>query len=239
MALTWHEGMLTRVEQVTNNTRLFFFKTTDLQEIHFKPGQFITMDLPIADKPSRRWRSFSIASAPNGTNELELVIVLLEGGKGSTYLFNETKIGDKISFHGPKGIFTLPEEIDRDLFLICTGTGIAPYRSMLHYLRNHNIPIKHHIYLIFGTRTQKDLLYYEEMKQLEREIDRFHYIPTLSRENWEGATGYVHPIYERLAKDKRPAHFYICGWKDMIKEARQRIKDMGYDRKSIHQELYG
>ncbi|HEY6083256.1 MAG TPA: oxidoreductase, partial [Chitinophagaceae bacterium] len=71
------------------------------------------------------------------------------------------------------------------------------------------------------------------------ELENFHYIPTLSREQWEGRKGYVHPIYEELIADKQPAHFYLCGWKDMIQEAKQRITSLGYDRKLIHQELYG
>ena len=36
-----------------------------------------------------------------------------------------------------------------------------------------------------------------------------------------------------------PANFYLCGWKAMIDEAKQRIQGLGYDRKAIHQELYG
>jgi ferredoxin-NADP reductase len=49
----------------------------------------------------------------------------------------------------------------------------------------------------------------------------------------------VHDIYEEFAKDRQPAYFMLCGWKNMIDEAKKRIVEMGYDRKSIHQELYG
>jgi CDP-4-dehydro-6-deoxyglucose reductase len=75
------------------------------------------------------------------------------------------------------------------------------------------------------------------MKSLQ--LEKFHYIPTLSREEWDGRTGYVHPIYEELCASKQPALFLLCGWKVMIDEAKQRILAMGYDKKSIHQELYG
>ncbi len=239
MALSWHKGVFSHISQITPNTRLFFIKFEEIPTFDFEPGQFVTLDLPIHERPSRRWRSYSIASAPNGSNEIELVIVFLEGGAGSNYLFNEIKVGREVAVRGPQGIFTLPENMDRDLFFICTGTGIAPFRSMLHYIRDHNITLSHHIYLIFGTRRQEDLLYPEDMRQLEKDLKNFHYIPTLSRETWAGETGYVHPIYERLAADRRPVDFYLCGWKEMIKEARQRIKAMGYDRKAIHQELFG
>jgi phenol/toluene 2-monooxygenase (NADH) P5/A5 len=234
----WQTGIFTRITQETPNTRRFWISIPGTENFDFKPGQFVTLDLPIHEKKNKRWRSYSIASAPNGTNEIELVIVLLEGGAGTTYLFNEIREGSTVALRGPLGLFTLPETIDQDLFFICTGTGIAPFRAMSHYIRAHNIPHKN-IYLIFGTRTKQDLLYYGEMKQLEKDLPGFHYIPTLSREKWEGRTGYVHSVYEELTTDKRPVHFYLCGWKVMIDEARQRIANMGYDRKAIHLELYG
>jgi CDP-4-dehydro-6-deoxyglucose reductase len=61
----------------------------------------------------------------------------------------------------------------------------------------------------------------------------------LSREEWEGRTGYVHPIYEELCAGRQEANFFLCGWKAMIDETKKRIMEMGYDKKAIHQELYG
>jgi CDP-4-dehydro-6-deoxyglucose reductase len=61
----------------------------------------------------------------------------------------------------------------------------------------------------------------------------------LSREEWEGDSGYVHDIYERLCNSKSPAYFFLCGWKAMIDEAKLKILEMGYDKKDIHIELYG
>ena len=83
------------------------------------------------------------------------------------------------------------------------------------------------------------MLYYAELDQLQNELPGFKYIPTLSREEWEGHKGYVHPIYEELCAGREPASFFLCGWKNMIDEAKKRILDLGYDKKLIHQELYG
>jgi NAD(P)H-flavin reductase len=108
----------------------------------------------------------------------------------------------------------------------------------VHYLHLHNIPRKN-VYLIFGCRTKNDLLYYNEMRALETTMSGFYYLPTLSREQWEGHSGYVHAVYESVCADKRPAGFYLCGWKGMIDEAKERIVAMGYDKKMIHLEIYG
>lgn len=233
----WRTGKVIRIENETPNTRRFWIQIPELEKFDFIPGQFITLDLPIHEKPNKRIRSYSIASWPDGTNVVELVIVLLEGGLGTNYLFNHIDVGSDLTLRGPQGVFTLDEEdLQKEIFMICTGTGIAPFRSMANYIKLHGVPHKD-IYLIFGTRKKSDLLYYDEMKNLR--LDNFHYLPTLSREEWEGRKGYVHAIYEELCANRQPALFLLCGWKVMIDEAKQRILAMGYDKKSIHQELYG
>jgi len=237
----WRIGKVVKIEQQTYNTRRFFIQIPELSTFNYKPGQFVTLDLPIHEKPNKRLRSYSIASWPNSSNIFELCIVLLDGGAGTTYLFNEIKEGSEITLRGPVGVFTLHEEnYEKNLFLICTGTGIAPFRSMANYIKEQSIVHKD-IYLLFGCRTKEDLLYFDELKALSDGMPNFHYIPTLSRENWEGAHGYVHDIYEKIcaANGNAPASFFLCGWKAMIDEAKQRIQALGYDRKSIHQELYG
>ncbi len=234
----WRKGIVTRIENEAHNTKRFWIQVPETEIFDFKAGQFVTLDLPIHEKPNKRWRSYSIASWPDGGNTFELVIVQMEGGAGSTHIFNEWKENSEVLFRGAQGVFVLPEPLDKDLFLICTGTGIAPFRSMLHYIDEHNIPHKN-IYLIFGTRKRETLLYYDEMTELAMKIPDFHYIPTLSREEWEGRTGYVHQVYEELLREKQPALFMLCGWKDMIDEARRRIVESGYDKKTIHLELYG
>lgn len=244
----WRTGTVIRIEDETYNTKRFFIKVNELESFDFRPGQFVTLDLPIHEHINKRWRSYSIASWPDGSNVFELLIVLLEVGAGTPYLFNEVKVGSNLTFRGAQGVFTLPEKIEKDLFFICTGTGIAPFRSMLNYMQLHNISHKN-LYLIFGCRTRKDLLYYEEMKALESRMENFTYLPVLSREEWDGHTGYVHSLYEEICKKNneaseglenlKPASFYLCGWKAMIDDARKKITELGYDKKSIHLELYG
>jgi ferredoxin-NADP reductase len=238
MLQPWRKGKVIRIENATPTTRRYWIEVPELTSFDFIPGQFVTLDLPIHEKPNKRLRSYSIASCPDGTNVFELVIVLDNRGAGTPYIFNEVQEGNDIKFRGPQGIFTLKEPLDKEIFMICTGTGIAPFRSMIHSIKNKQIPHKD-IYLIYGSRTRDYILYYDEMKALVNEIPGFHYIPTLSREQWEGRSGYVHTIYEELCTDKREAEFFLCGWKDMIDEARKRIQEMGYDKKLIHLELYG
>lgn len=233
----WQTATVIRIEQETHNTRRFWLELSE--PFDFKPGQFLTVDLPIHEKRNKRWRSYSIASAPSRSNQIELIIVRAEPSLGgSQFFFDAVKEGSTITVRGPQGVFVLPENLMHDLFLICTGTGIAPFRSMIHYIRSKNIPYQK-IYLIFGCRTQADLLYYDEMLDLASSMPGFYYHPTLSREHWNGLTGYVHPVYERLCANSSQPQFLLCGWRQMIDEAKARLMNLGFDKSRIHMELYG
>jgi ferredoxin-NADP reductase len=244
MLQPWRTGKVIKIEQQTSNTRRFFIQIPELAVFDFTPGQFVTLDLPIHEKPNKRWRSYSIASVPDGTNIFELCIVFLEGGLGTTYLFNEVKEGSEVTLRGPVGVFTLPAPIEKDLFLICTGTGIAPFRSMIKHIVANNITHQK-IHIIFGCRTKADVLYLNEMQALMQQDANFIFHVAYSREKVNAPNayeGYVHKVYELLCKNENdivPANFYLCGWRGMIDEASKRIQALGYDKKAIHVEIYG
>lgn len=238
MAWKWYDSKLVRTEDVNNTVRRFWVKTEE--KLDFLPGQFVTMDLPISDKRLKRWRSYSIASCV-AEDLLEFCIVQLEGGKGTEYLFNDVKIGDTIRFKGPSGTFVAPTNPDHDIVMICTGTGVAPFRPMLHDLLRVQKTTRN-IHLIFGTRYENGLLYRDEFEALEKEFSNFSYSPCLSQEvNWDGIKGYVHQVYQEKYNEARPdIKFYICGWSKMIDEAVLHLfSKLKYDRSQIIYELYG
>src|SRR5262245_24997158 len=80
MLQPWQTGRIIRIADETDATRRFWIQLTETDNFDFKPGQFVTLDLPIHEQRNKRWRSYSIASWPDGSNVIELVIVLLEGG---------------------------------------------------------------------------------------------------------------------------------------------------------------
>ena len=166
----------------------------------------------------------------------------LPGGKGTGYLFEEAGVGTELSSKEPGGVFTLPERgLDFDVVMICTGTGVAPFRSMLI----ERLPREQRrFHLIFGCRTAADLLYREEFAQLARAHDHFTYSVALSREAppaaLDATSGYVHPVYEAAHATVRPdVRFYLCGWSQMVDEAKARLLALGYAEAQIVAELYG
>ncbi len=238
MPVTWYDTPITKIEPMTPNVRRFWIKNPG---ITFEAGQFIPLDLPIGDKRLQRWRSYSIADAFTDGADIELCIVKSVDGAGTRYLFEEVKEGDTLHWKGPDGAFVLPGNMDQDLVFICTGTGIAPFRSMLQHLRKNNLPHRQ-IHLIFGTRTEADILYRAEMEALTRDMPGFRFDVALSRQpDWKGYHGYVHQIYLEQYRTVRPdITFMICGWSQMIDEAVAKLLvDMGYDRSQVKYELYG
>lgn len=216
----------------------------DREVLDYRPGQFLTLDLPISERRRERWRSYSIAAAPDGSNQAELCIVRLPKGKGTGFLFYDAEIGTEVLTKDPAGVFTLPEgPLTNDVVMVCTGTGVAPFRAMIQQrLRTEKV----NFHLIFGCRTRKDILYLAEFADLAERFDNFRYTVALSREEGkpvagaEFATGYVHPVYEQEYADlPENVKFYLCGWAVMVDEAKDRLLKMGFKPEQVVEELYG
>lgn len=240
MAYDFYQSRIVDIQDEAPNVKRFFIEVGEASTFDFKPGQFVMLDLPLSSKINTR--SYSIASAPNGSNVIELVIVLKEGGLGTNYLFSEKdiRIGSPLKVSKALGKFTIPESIDSHLCFICTGTGIAPFRSQLNYMLSRNLHNPNfQVHLIFGCRWESDILYRKEMEAFEAQCPCFYYHPVLSRQTeWQGRKGYVHGVYQELFHHKEPAHFYLCGWKEMIMQAKHNLMEMGYDKSVIKFELY-
>jgi len=205
------------------------------QSIVFLSGQFVILKFEGLQHQFDT-RSYSIADF-TFSNIIEICISLKLDGAATPILFSK-KIGDTLSSTSPQGRFILHEEsILKPHYFICTGTGVAPFRSMIKDLlifRNFKQPIQ----LYFGCRTQIDLLYHKEFLELENQYPNFNYNPILSREKWDGKMGYVHPYYLAELENKPDAIFYLCGWTTMLKETRENLKAIGYERKDIKVEFY-
>lgn len=223
--------------QETPAVRRFILCVDEVKHFDFLPGQFVTVYFPQLPNGQNE-RSYSIASAPDGGNTFELCIVLNPQG-AATPIFWQMQPGDSLEISEAKGSFVLPQSNGLDIAFICTGTGVAPFRSMLlNLLKTQKTTQK--LYLIFGNRFAADILYRKEFEQLALEYPNFKFIPVLSRDpEWQGEKGYVHPVYENIFADKRDARFLVCGWNAMCIEARHRLKALGYNRRQYLFEEYG
>ena len=238
-------ALLVDIIKETDKNWRFIFESPLYDDIKFPSGQLVQL-LAKPYAPSEGGdsikRNYSISSWADGTNKFELIITYLEGGKMSEYLFKEAKIGDEFVYKGPMGIFTLPDNLmDRDVYLVSTGSGISPFRSMINYIYENKVPFKS-IKLFFGTRTENDLLYRDELEKIQNELPNFEYIPSLSQESKQGfKEGHVHEHYLKLIDESSEKPWvYFCGWDRMISEGRFHLDERGFEMtKDIRVEIFG
>jgi ferredoxin-NADP reductase len=228
---------LTRTTPLSDFTKHLEFEIESASKFGFVPGQWLSLTQTKPDGEELT-RAYSIASPPDG-NRFALCLNRVQDGFMSNYLC-DLEVGKEISAQGPFGNFILRPPL-RDTIFIATGTGIAPYRSILHWLfADRSRHQDRQFWLLFGSRTEKDIYYHEEFLALAAEHRNLYYLPTLSRadRNWKGLRGYVQEHVAEIVNGRADMHAYICGLDKMVSANRALLKSLGWDRKSILYEKY-
>jgi len=195
----------------------------------FEAGQYVI--LKITKDTDFRMKSYSILNPPSQKGKLDLCAKLIAGGFASE-AFKVMKLGEKITFRGPLGHLTF-DEASNEHWFIANGTGVVPFYSMImEHVPQH--PRKK-FNLIFGVRSQQDLFLHQELEELADKNQNFKYIPTLSKDSWEGSMGRVQT---HLPKDMQNKTFYICGLKEMVLETQELLFSKGVLKERIRVERY-
>jgi ferredoxin/flavodoxin---NADP+ reductase len=199
-------------------------------------------------------RAYSIASESKADEYLEFYLTVVMSGELTPRLFN-LKIKDRV-YVGPKavGVFTLDKAPGKHILMIGTGTGLAPYMSMLRSQLECNGTRQ--FVIVHGARFSWDLGYRTELTGLARHCKNFQYIPVVTRPkedvDWQGRSGYLQnliasgTIEEQTGLPLTPDNFdiFLCGNPGMIEtvigwaEARGFVKDKGHDIGTLHTEEY-
>jgi len=227
------EARLIDSREIAPGVRHFRFEALGVERLDFVPGQFTSFTDVIEGKEITR--AYSLASAPSGTNRFELCLNRVEHGHLSPRLF-EMQPGDRMEMRQPLGLFVLRQP-PQDSIFIATGTGIAPFRSMLRAHLNASSPA---FTLLFGVRYQSHLLYRTEFEEMALRYPHFRFWPTLTRPEagWKGRQGRVQAHLAEAVGERRDLDFYLCGLKEMVNDVRAVLKGLGFDRKQIFYEKY-
>lgn len=200
---------------------------------------------PAPEDPGRLIRrAYSIASSPLARDHLELFVNLIPSGELTPRLF-ALQPGDRL-WLGPKltGMFTLRDvSRDKHLALVATGTGLAPYMSMLRTELERRD--RRRFAVLHGARHSWDLGYSAELHTMARLCPTFTYLPAVSRPAeelvpWGGATGHVQALWAGGALTRawgfRPTpedtHVFLCGNPTMIDDM---IALLGHERFRVHE----
>jgi ferredoxin-NADP reductase len=229
---------LVRSSPLSGYTKHLEFEVNGLPRFGFVAGQWLSVKTTTPDDEEMT-RAYSIASPPSENGRFAFCLNRVQDGFMSNHLCNLSE-GAEITFQGPFGSFILRPPM-RDTVFIATGTGIAPFRSMLHWLlADHERHLGHQLTLLFGVRYEQDIYYREEFERLAAEHSNFHFSPTLSRGGleWKGLRGYVQEHLPSIIGERTDMHAYICGLDKMVSANRELLKSLGWDRKQIVYEKY-
>lgn len=204
------------------------------QYIAFKPGQWVSLQLPVGEKPPLN-RPYSMADPSSPSGELTLVFDRVPGGLGSNYLY-QLKSGDEIPLSGPYGNFVLPKPLDRELLFVARYTGLVPIRCLLKQLvAAREIPS---VLLIAVAPSEEELLFHQELLTMAVQFPSFRYLPLVApggdAEAVERALAMLRPLVEGQPK----VIPMISGTKGFVRPVRASLMESGYDRKEVKTETF-
>ncbi len=226
MAIQLFKARTESIRNLTHDVREIRLALREPGEIAFKAGQFVSFEVTNPKTGRMVSRPYSILSPPSQRNRIDLLLNLVPGGPGSTYLFG-LKEGANTQFKGPAGNFYLRDDPTKDLLFVATGTGIVPIWSMLHDRLERGFAQS--ITLFWGLRSQKDLYYEDELRALAARHANFTSLTTLSRPEpgWAGATGRVTKLVEERVPSVSNLAVYLCGNSGMLKDVSDLINKKG------------
>jgi ferredoxin-NADP reductase len=219
MPLDSLDTTLVSIHSVTPRVKQFLLRADD-HTFDFEPGQHVSVEFE-DEEGRRRYRPYSPVSRP-GSDTVALAVKRYDGGACSTWIHEQT-IGATIPLTSPSGNLVLQAR-DRDVMFLATGTGLTPMLSMLSkYLEVG----QGHATLLFGERTQEDLMYRETLDRLSASHARLTVDYVLSGEQWSGPNGYVQEHISAYVRDATATDFYVCGVPEMVVETKAVLWDLG------------
>ncbi|GLS33517.1 Ferredoxin-NADP reductase [Mesorhizobium albiziae] len=238
--MNWQNAIITRIETQSLRVKSFFFRLPE--PFLFRPGQHVLLRLTAPDG-YRAQRSYSIASAPNAGEELELAIERFDDGEVSPFMHDIAQVDDEIEIGGPVGgHFNWTPEDGGPVLFIGGGSGVAPFMSMLRH--RAAIVSRVPVVLVFSARLREDLLFFDELSKLAASGDGFSLMVALTREagahpfragriDAEFIAGIVGAMRMRVRQ------VMICGSHPFVEAAAEGTITAGIDPAIIKTERYG
>lgn len=229
-----YTAKLSEKEVLNDKFMKYHFELIEPTKIEFLSGQYVSFI--VSEKGERR--SYSISSSPALNHSFEVTVDITPDGLGVTF-FKNLEFGEEVKVLGPLGKFVLQDEPKEDnLVFIATGSGVAPFKSMvLDLLQSKKDSRK--IILYWGLRHAEDMIWQDEFQELSQNFPQFHFHPVLSKaqQEWPLCRGHVtdcigiHDLPEK-------AGYYLCGAKQMIADVQEVLLKRGVSEEAIHFEKF-
>lgn len=244
MSTRYHKLKVTNIVKETPDTISVYLQQPAQSKIAYKPGQFLTLLIPVGGETVRR--SYSMSSCPHTDKELCVTVKRVANGKVSNYLNDNLKVGHELEVMEPMGSFALDlRPVQRHVILIGAGSGITPLMSIAKaVLRMESSSI---VSLLYGNRNQESIIFKNALEELQKQYtNRFRVLHILSQPNpgWTGLTGRLNralviKLINELPKlDVYRTDYYTCGPSGMMEEIEQALALLYVPKDKIHKESF-
>jgi len=236
-----YPGRLSRWEEIAEGLAIVGVQAPE-PPFPFQPGQYATLGL-MSPEGKLVQRPMSISSSAEDTSEYEFFIRLVHAGEFTPLLW-ERRLGDPINIKGAKGRFVLQDD-GRTCLLVASGTGLAPFMSMIDTLRDRGETRE--MVMLHGVSRDYDLAWREELETLVASGSfPLRYAGTVSRPkecpDWHGLTGRVESVLsgqlDTYGLTPENATIYLCGNPDMISSVEETALARGFPPEQVRKELY-
>ncbi|MCF0051394.1 ferredoxin--NADP reductase [Dyadobacter sp. LJ53] len=233
------------IEKETEEASTLHFWHPLNEVVAYRPGQFLTLLLPVDDKKIRR--SYSMSSSPYTDVSLAITIKRVPGGYASNLLLDSVKVGDTLEVMEPMGSF-FPKQSDdqtRQVVFIGAGSGITPLFSILKSILM--VEPESEVFLIYGSRNEASIIFKNKLDALQAKYgERLKVVHTLSQpsEIWEGEKGRLNKSHLLKMLEKLPtlnkseAEVFLCGPDDMMEEAHRALAILAVPENKIRKESF-
>lgn len=223
---------------LSDSVRWLRFATASGAPFQYLAGQYVELIVPTTGLAVKR--DYSLASAFNSARPdvIEVAVTRVAGGRASDSL-HMMPVGTELEGVGPRGGFTFRARPDVPVLFVAHGAGLAPLRAMLG--EASAAAPRPRTTLLFGGRTERDLLWAEELRALAAVPSAaFRFEPTLSRASaaWRGRSGRVQAHLEALLPADRAVHVYACGLRGMTDDVVRVARGLGVASDALFTEEY-
>ncbi len=206
---------------------------------NYLPGQFLTLTLPVGDKPIHR--SYTISSSPTQGYYCEITVKREDQGTGSRYLHDVLKEGDTLEVQAPSGKFIFTGQEADSVVLISGGVGITPMMSITRALTDMGWPGE--IHFLVACRDPEHFIFEDELKRLRQRHPNLHLHVAMSRID-KDINGYqkgrmTKELLQAWVPDIASQWIQLCGAPAMMEGTKQLLAELGVPAEQIHTEDFG
>jgi Na+-transporting NADH:ubiquinone oxidoreductase subunit F len=235
-----YQAKVAEIADLNYDTKRFRFELTEPAMMEFVAGQYVQIACPAYKKGVEEVsRAYSIASDPKDSHFIDLIVRRVPNGICTTWMFDYLKAGDAVELTGPYGEFRV-SETQTPMIFIAGGSGMAPFVSILHQMRNTASTRKAEYF--FGGNGIRDLYLHEQMAEFEKGLSAFKYVPVVYKpspdENWQGQTGLVTDAVKKNFTDLSGYEGYLCGSPGMIDASIKVLISLGMPENKIYYDKF-